>query len=86
MLVAILGLHVHVEKLRRPVGGFSLGPYLSDPRVLGRWFLGEHIDLVVAHSFLSHNDLLGPIDDEVAALVKATIFSILDPLHLIELL
>ena len=45
----------------------------------------EHIDHVVGHSLLRYDHLLATIDDEVAALVIATILAILDPLMLIQI-
>lgn len=64
----------------------SLATDFGNPGVLCWWLLLEYVDSVVAHSLLSHNDLLGPIDDEVAPLIVAAVLAVLDALVLIQVL
>jgi hypothetical protein len=80
-----LVLNLHSEKLRRLVGSLSLRADLSYPRE-ARWrLLVEAVDLVAAHSFLGHYHLLTSVDDEVASLVKPTVFTIFHSLVLIQI-
>lgn len=79
-------LDLHSEKLRRLVGSLCLRADLSNPGE-ARWrLLVKHIDLVAAHAFLSNDDFLTSIDNEVATLIKATIFTILYSLMFIQIL
>ena len=82
----MLAFDLHREELWWFVRVFSLRTDLSNPRELGWWLFFEHIDLVVAHALLSHNDFLTTIDDEVPTLVISAILAIFDSLVLIEIL
>ena len=57
----------------------------SNPTESGGRLFVEYIDLVVAHAFLGHNDLLAAVDDKVPALVVATVFAIFDSLMLVQI-
>jgi hypothetical protein len=82
----LLALDLDREQLGRFVRLFSLRSDFGNPRKL-RWrFFVENIDLVVAHSLLSHNYLFRAIDDEVASLVVPTVLAVFDSLVLIEVL
>lgn len=70
--------------MRRTVRLSCLRSDFCKPRVLGWWLFSKDVDLVVSHAFLSNNDLLRTIDDKVATLIKRTILTIGDPLHLIQ--
>ena len=50
-------------------GVLNDGPHLGNEAVLARHALLEHVDVIVRHALLRDQDLLGAVDDEVAALV-----------------
>ncbi len=74
------------EQLRRLVWFFSLWTDFSDPRKSWWRFFVENVYLVATHSFLGNNYLFTSIDNEVAALVVPTVFSVFHSLVLIEIL
>ncbi len=75
---------MHRKELGRLVRVFRLRTNLSDPAVLGRWLLHKHVDHIVSHSFLSDDDFLTTIDNEIAALVISAILTVFDPLVLVQ--
>ena len=68
-VVASLGQHVDPQRARRSGGVLEARPDLGLVRVLGV-FHGEHVDGVGGHLLLRDENLLGPVDDEVAARIQ----------------